>query len=148
MSKPTVFRSFNSMSKRQQLAFSEPSLTHQCFKDECDINLMVARATRNGALVNGNARQPTYGDFTDLPDYQTSLNAVIAAQEAFDALPAQLRARFSNDPGQFLSYIETASESDLKSLGLVTDKTLSTGEAKPSASEAKPVDNSDTKLAT
>lgn len=46
--------------------------------------------------------KPKFGDFLGVSDYQTALNQVIEAEEAFDALPAKVRARFDNQPVDFL----------------------------------------------
>src|SRR5580765_5072286 len=69
------------------VGFFEKSLTQQHFKDECDINEIVRRFGLTGKLPE-NVKAPQYGDFTGLSDYQTALNAVIAADEAFMELPA------------------------------------------------------------
>lgn len=39
-----------------------------------------------------------YGDFTDVPDLRTAMDRLRAAEQAFAALPADLRAEFHNDP--------------------------------------------------
>jgi phage internal scaffolding protein len=62
--------------------------------------------------------QPMYGDFSGLPDYQGALNMVIAANEMFMALPSDLRTRFSNDPGRFIDFVQSASVEQLLELGL------------------------------
>lgn len=78
--------------------------TKQSFKDECDVNRIVAHAARTGVLPNRGGN-PLYGDFSEVPDYQAALSVVQSAEGKFNSLPAQLRARFKNDPGQFLEYI-------------------------------------------
>lgn len=80
-----------------------PSLTKQSFRDECDINTIVQRFGLTGELPTG-VRMPTYGDFEDLPDYHQAMNAIRAADEAFYAMPADVRARFNNSPGAFVDF--------------------------------------------
>lgn len=85
------------------LRCEDPSLTKQSFKDECDLNVILERFALTGRLPE-NPRMPTYGDFMDVSDYHTAMNAVRAADEAFMALPAAIRARFGNDPGAYVDF--------------------------------------------
>ena len=95
------------------LSCPEPTLTQQHCKDECDINHIVARFGVTGELpVNPNARQPTYGDFTGISDYRQALDAVMAADEAFMALPAKIRERFDNDPALFVDFCSSTDPDD------------------------------------
>lgn len=55
-----------------------------------------------------NTYKGDYGDATGIQDYQTSLNQILAAQDAFQSLPSKIRSRFGNDPGAFLEYTEDA----------------------------------------
>lgn len=75
--------------------------TKQSFKDECDINGLVARYRRTGQFPMPN-KVPQYGDFTSVPDYQTARNLVLQAEHDFLNLPSALRAECDNDPAVFL----------------------------------------------
>lgn len=98
----------------------EPSMTIQSEKDSCDINKILSKFNKTGVMSNVSTAMPQQGDFTDVVDYQSALNQVIAAQESFMTLPAQLRKRFANDPGQLLSFLEDPeNRSEAISLGLV-----------------------------
>lgn len=98
-----------------------PSRAIQSAKDECDVNLIVRKAQLSG-FMPGNGKEPLYGDFTAIPDYQTALETVIAAQEAFDALPATVRDRFFNDPGVLLNFVnDPKNEAEAIKLGLLPD---------------------------
>ena len=81
----------------------EPSLTVQSEANSCDINLIVERA-RRGIMPITNPAIPQFGDFSDVPDYQTAFERVQAAQAAFDSLPAAVRRRFDNDPALLLEF--------------------------------------------
>ena len=81
----------------------DPTLAQQNFRDECDINTIVKRFGITGQLPE-NVRMPTYGDFLQVNDFHSAMNAVAAAGEAFDAMPADVRARFNNDPGAFVDF--------------------------------------------
>lgn len=80
-----------------------PSLTHQEFKDECDINTIVRDFGLTGHVPTA-ARAPVYADFTGIDDYQSALHSISAAQASFLSLPAAVRERFANDPGAFVDW--------------------------------------------
>ncbi|AXH77600.1 MAG: internal scaffolding protein [Microviridae sp.] len=83
----------------------DDGLTQQQFKEESDINTIVKRFGLTGELPV-NERMPISGDFTGVTDFQSALNAVTQAQQAFNDLPAELRYRFNNDPGRLLSFLD------------------------------------------
>lgn len=82
----------------------DESRTNQSSKDETDINVIVRRFGITGVMPQS-LKLPTYGDFTDVVDFQTAQNAVIAAREAFMSIPADVRNKFDNDPQQFLEFV-------------------------------------------
>jgi phage internal scaffolding protein len=48
------------------------------------------------------------------------MNRVIAAQDEFEALPAQIRARFDNDPANLIEFLENENNRpEAEELGLV-----------------------------
>lgn len=101
------------------LSCGEPSRTQQSFAEECDINTIVRRFGLTGELPES-PRPPQYGDFTGVSDYQSALNAVIAADAAFLEFPAHIRARFHNDPQALLEFISREENRDeAEKLGLV-----------------------------
>lgn len=125
MSKNSVFlrTAYNydrdAASNESGLACEEPSLAQQHFKDECDINNILRQFNVTGLLPESPI-SPRYGDFTGISDYHTALNRVIAAQDEFDGLPAQIRARFENDPAQLIEFLEDENNrSEAEELGLV-----------------------------
>lgn len=83
----------------------DESLAIQSAKDECDINTIVRRFGLTGELPN-DVKVPMSGDYTDVVDYQTAMNVVIAADRAFMEFPAEVRARFSNDPQKLLEFVQ------------------------------------------
>lgn len=99
-------------SERYALVNTEPSLTHQCFQDECDINTILDRWQKTGVLEHENKFHGQYGDFISAQDYHASLNAVLEADEAFSTLPSSIRARFENDPAAFLDFVNNPSNRD------------------------------------
>jgi phage internal scaffolding protein len=106
-------------SNESGLACEEPSLAQQHYKDECDINTILQKFNITGLLPES-PLSPRYGDFTGIGDYHTALNRVIAAQDEFEALPAQIRARFDNDPSKLIEFLEDeTNRPEAEKLGLV-----------------------------
>jgi len=97
----------------------DASLAQQHFKEECDINTILQKFNITGLLPE-QPLSPRYGDFTGIGDYHTALNRVIAAQHEFEALPAQIRARFDNDPSNLIEFLENSdNRSEAEELGLI-----------------------------
>lgn len=108
-------------SNETALVCPEPTLTQQQFKDETDINVIVERFGVTGQLPDA-IIPPTYGDYTNVPDFQTALNVVLQAEEAFMELPAKIRQRFGNDPQQYLEFCEDGSNrEEAKRLGILRE---------------------------
>ncbi len=97
----------------------EVSLAKQEFRDECDINNVMRKYEKTGLLDHVNKFQGQYGDFSEVVDYQSALNAVMSADAAFLTLPAGVRARFENDPAGFLEFVENGTEDELREAGLL-----------------------------
>lgn len=92
--------------QRVQLTNFEPTLTKQASKEECDINTILRKHSQGNLLSHVNTIQGQFGDFSEIPDYQSSLDAVLNAQAAFANLPSKVRARFNHDPGALISFLE------------------------------------------
>ena len=89
----------DAVSNETALDTGEDVVTQQCFKDECDINILLTKFAVTGQLPE-NVRVLQYVDLRKLFDFQSSMNVIRAAEEA---LPAEVRDRFQNDPGRFLN---------------------------------------------
>lgn len=101
----TTIRSLYTSRTRRGLDFKgQISRTKQSFRDETDVNLILAKYTKTGALPDTIKRDPTFGDFSNVPCYQEALNCVTRAHEQFSQLPAHVRKRFENDPKEFLAF--------------------------------------------
>lgn len=108
---------------RVSLDLFEPTITKQSFSQDCDINIIMQRFEKTGIIDSINNRSPQYGDFSDITDYQGSLNQVMRAQEGFSALPASLRSRFDNDPALLLEFLQDSNNYDeAVKLGLIDQK--------------------------
>jgi len=109
----------NAASDESGLRCEDASRTQQHFKDETDINNILRQFNITGQLPT-KAMSPRYGDFTGIGDYHSALNQVIAAETEFMTLPAQLRARFDNDPQELIEFLNNPENKDeAMKLGLV-----------------------------
>lgn len=97
----------------------EPTLAQQQFREETDINTIVERFGLTGQLPQ-NVRVPLPEDFIEATDYHTALNQLIAANESFMQMPADVRARFQNDPGKFLDFVhDDKNRDEAQKLGIL-----------------------------
>lgn len=105
----------------------KPSLTKQSFLKDCDYNRIVGRYLETGQLgnpVNGNLKQPFYGDFSQYPDLARSLEIQRDAAELWDRLPASLRLRFGNDPVALMTFVQDeGNREEARKLGLLKPET-------------------------
>lgn len=129
MSKNTVFlrTPYNydkdAASNESGLHCEDASLAQQHYKEECDINTILEKFNITGLLPES-PLSPRYGDFSGISDYHTAMNRVIAVQDEFEALPAQIRARFGNDPAQLIEFLENSeNRPEAEELGLVEKAT-------------------------
>lgn len=97
------------------------SRAKQSFRDECDINTIMAKYQKTGLIEHVNKFEGGYGDLPSADDYQSALNMAIEAKEAFGSLPSSIRNKFENDPEQFLAFVEDPDNSEeLIEMGLAT----------------------------
>lgn len=113
----------------------------QEFRDDCDIRTVTERWLKLG--------RPTppfdprhYGDFTQVADFVSAFEAVRDAEESFAALPAVVRKRFSDDPGELIAFMEGLDEEtrpEAIELGLVEDlRPNQPAPVQPSAGQSEP----------
>lgn len=87
------------------LTCDDPSLAIQSAEEESNINTIVRRFGLTGELPS-DVKMPQTGDFTNIPDFHTAMNMVRKTQEEFLRVPADVRARFGNDPQAFMNFVE------------------------------------------
>jgi len=101
---------------------SGPKVQKQ-FKEMTDINAIMAKYQKGEAITHLNRRVGVYGDFSEIRNYQSSLDLVLGAQKAFMALPSGVRKRFQNDPQQIIDFVSDKSNYDeAVKLGLIIPK--------------------------
>jgi len=109
----------NAASNASGLVCEEPTRAQQHHKDECDINVILERFGKTGQ-VPVNAISGSYGDFSGVHDYHTALNTLIAAESEFEALPANIRKQFANEPARLIDFLnDPANKDQAIELGLV-----------------------------
>ena len=94
------------------------TMTKQSMKEECDINFIVEKYQKTGVVQHTREYEGQYGEFMSI-DYHEAMNQVTAAQEMFMSIPSDIRARFHNDPGEFLAFVgDDANIEEMRELGL------------------------------
>lgn len=94
--------------------------TDQSFKDEADINTIMAKYQSTGELPVLNATEAQWLDVTGM-DFQQHMQFIIDAEQMFSELPSSVRDRFGNDPSAFLDYTaDPDNRTELARMGLLT----------------------------
>lgn len=113
----------NAASNESGVHCEDASLAQQHFRDECDINNILRQFNVTGMLPESTL-SPRYGDFTGISDFKTALDRVNATYDEFETLPAQIRARFDNDPENLITFLDNEENRlEAEKLGLVEPKT-------------------------
>ncbi len=115
----------------------------QSFKDECDINNIIARYVQTGLLTPVNTRPQEFVDVSMVGDYQSALENVRSAGAMFNALPSGIRAEFDNDPATFLDFCtDSQNEERMRDMGLLPPMEPSV-EGDPAPEEPEPEGDGD-----
>lgn len=106
-------------SNESALLCLDESLAVQSEAEEADINTIVKRFGLGVPLPTG-VVMPVYGDFTGISDYQSALNLINQANDGFMSFPADVRARFDNNPANMIAFLENdANRDEASKLGLL-----------------------------
>lgn len=118
----------------------DESLTQQHFAQDADINVLVRRFGITDGAVPPAVMDPRYfGDFSDAVDFRTALDRTRDAVERFDALPAELRKRFGNDPVSLYEFVcDQNNAEEAVSLGLLKKFSPEASQAPSSAPSTEP----------
>lgn len=80
----------------------------QSHAQSVDIHVLLQQYER-GDLAALSRVQGTYGDFTQMPTtFAEALNTLIAAEQYFDGLPVDVRAKFGHNFTTFIASMDTA----------------------------------------
>lgn len=95
------------------------SRTRQSEANAADINQIMQKYVRTG-IIPVSDRQGFFADVSQMGDYRTAMDNVMKADKFFMQLPAEVRAKFDNDPAKFLDVCADESRRDeLVELGLL-----------------------------
>lgn len=115
------------------------SLVRSEFRDDCDINKIMARFTKTGLITHLNTAQAAFADVSELGDYTAIHNRLLAAQEAFMSLPAHIRKDMDHDPSKFEAYLADPENADkLLKAGLLVQAQVEPQDESLLSSEADP----------
>lgn len=97
---------------------SKPSLTQQEFRESCDINNILAKFSVQAHALGVETSQlmpqdqGTYGDFSNLDDFQTAQNKIAFLNDQFSNLPSDVRRKFGDDLNTFMSALSDPTRID------------------------------------
>lgn len=83
------------------------SLTNQADAKQADINTIVKNFGLTGQVPVIDL-PPSIDEFDGIFDFQSAMNVVAQANQAFNRLPAEARSYFNNDPHLFVNFIDEA----------------------------------------
>ena len=95
----------NGQRPRVQIISNDKGRTKQSMQAECDINNIMKKFQKTGAVAHVNQHGANYGYATSA-DFLDAMTTVTKGQEMFDALPSSIRNRFANSPANFLNFVQ------------------------------------------
>lgn len=113
-----IVKSAASKSQRVATKFKGKGRTKQEFEPECNINNIVARYQRTGALDHFARYGAQYGEVPAV-DLRQALEIGQKSAEMFMALPSKVRERCNGSPVEFLEFVQNpANHDEMVELGL------------------------------
>lgn len=101
----TIIRSaYDEIDAVQLDASSDPG-AKQSFKDECEINNIMAKYQTLGVIEHVAKHEAQYG-FATSQSLRESIELQRQANEMFAELPSSTRKKFENSPEQFLDWVQ------------------------------------------
>ncbi len=105
-----------SFTREELLALNVPleykdGRTKQSFKDETDIEKIMARADVTGTISHLAKYEGVYADFSDF-DFHKQNNMLAAGRGIFEELPAEIRQEFRQSPAEFFKYVNDPANAD------------------------------------
>lgn len=95
----------------------EEKITRDSFKDECDLNKIIARYLKGGGLPP--VPEGVFLDVRSVGGYREVRDRMVAAEAVFMQLSPEVREAFGNDPVTFLdTMVDPAAQEFLEELGL------------------------------
>lgn len=116
---------------------NDPILTVQAQRNEVDIN-QIMKKVEKGMMLNLNEKQGVFQDISEFDGLELALIKVQKANEEFMTLPADVRARFENDPVKLVDFLsDEGNRTEAEELGLINPKVAGEPASIPPAEPAK-----------
>lgn len=114
----------DAVSEETGLKCLDASMAEVDQQKDTDINVIVARFGITGQLpAAGSLPLVTNGDFAEALDLRGALDLMRSADDAFMALPADVRTRFGNDPVEYVNFCsDPANVDEMVRLGLAVER--------------------------
>lgn len=105
--------------KATALYCKDPTRAQQQFKEESDINNIMKKFGVTGELPQ--LIRPVMPDeYEEVTDFQSAMNVIRRANEAFMQMPSGVRARFQNNPQIFTEFFANeANRDEAEKMGLL-----------------------------
>lgn len=104
MKQPKIIkRSARIEHERNGIVNDMPSKTKQEFADDANINVIIGRFVKTGALPLS-TKVPRYLNLINTPNLQEAIHVMQTAEAHFMRLPAKVRKEFDNDPVKFADF--------------------------------------------
>jgi len=122
------------------------SKTDQSFRNEVNVNSIMAKYTKTGQITHLRQSRGQFMDISAVPDLMTAFDIVRSAEKSFMELPAVIRERLGNNPANMQDFILDSRNSDLLiEYGILvpretagsTEPAVSTDVPAPKATKAK-----------
>lgn len=114
--------------RRRRVSISIPlkeRRTKSSFKAECDINNILRKFQKTGAIEHMNKHEPEYGFATSLT-FIEAMQTVDQAKQMFADLPSSLRKKFNYKPEAYLDFVQNPENlPEMAELGLLTPEAVS-----------------------
>lgn len=106
----------------------------QSHKDSCDIHVLMKQYVQ-GDMEALSRRQAVFADVTEMPkSYAEMLQAMITAEQYFNSLPVEVRAKFNHSVNEFIAGMDK--EDFFEKLGKVPKPDSASDSAPDSASDS------------
>jgi phage internal scaffolding protein len=119
-------------SKRVHTVNDEPSMTDGQWKEEVDVNNILAKYKKTGHITHVRENPGKYMDLTGIPDLLGAQEVVKKAEETFMTISADVRKKFDNDPQKLIEFLGDANnKAEATELGLILPEPDTTELKKP-----------------
>lgn len=107
---------------KHSIKFTQPTMTKQSHKQECDINVIMGKYQKTGVINHLKNYGPEYGEYSAI-DFQEAMQLIASGKSMFEELPSQARKYFNNDPSEFMRAFQNGgNEETFRELGLLGPK--------------------------